>query len=168
MTRTTSWAVAILGGLGLLACGGAGGTSVQVDREGRDSQSFASVRFECTASQPDPSMPYTFLDCAHGDPEISGLELTAGFTSGLADLPAGTSLELGSDFEVIGFGGADDGAPWGASGFASWWTGTLVMTIGERDATGQIATLQGTLQTTAEVEVVPITATFDMAEVVLP
>lgn len=171
--RGTSLGLLVASVVAMAGCdgGGVGSSSVRVTREGRPTQDFASVRFTCEIARPDPSSDIASLSCVHGDPSIggTGLQLVAWFEGSLDDRPAGTTLEMGTDFTVSGFSGAGDGNFFGASGDSSWWTGDLTLTLEERDANGRSAVFAGTLRTTAAVtDLVPIAVELNAVAATLP
>jgi hypothetical protein len=146
----------------LAGCGGPGGSSVMVTRPGRETQELRSVQLACTISHPNAEMPETtVLECVHGDPETDGIEIGARLDRAIEEMPAGTTLEHGTDFHVYAIAGGADGRTWGASGSDSWWTGDLMIVLEGTAAEGQTATFQGTMQTTAAVDVTPISLSFD-------
>ncbi len=163
----------VVSGLLLGACDGdaAGGSSITVTREGAAGYSFASAHLECSVSQPDPGAELRLMDCAHGDPDVSGLRLVAFFEGSIAELPAGTELRHGADFSVTTVTGAGGGSIWGAGGDSSWWAGDLTVTLEERTDGAQPATFEGTLETTDVIEAMmlrPIMVDFAGVAATLP
>jgi hypothetical protein len=146
-----------------------GGSEVHVTRDGKPSEDFASVAFACTIQDSEPPSGLSSLDCVFGNPDGgTGLHLEALVDTGIEDSPEGTVLAMGADFDLVGFEGGTDGSIWGASGFSSWWTGNLALTIGARSAAGLAATMEGSIDTTPEVQVTPIHAVFDATAATLP
>jgi hypothetical protein len=174
MAEKTWGLTLVASGLVLAACSGAGGggaSSISVTREGRPGQSFGSAALACTISRPDPSSETSLIDCVHGDPETTGLHLVAYASGSLADLPEGTTLEQGVDFNVTSLEGMGEGVLWGAGGDSSWWTGDLMIVLEARTGDGQPATFDGTMQTTEVASssgLTPITVVFDGVSATLP